>query len=124
MAQINYGSILKSLKTTGVSSGLSASSIPAIMQSIAQLHSDVSANPNVATIDAQLTQLQANMDNPAVVANITTQIESTPGVPPAASKLLETLKQPGITPLQVTETVAAIEAMLAPAPAPTIASWL
>ena len=49
------------------------------------------------------------------MANTITQIESTPGVPPAVISALESLRQPNVTQLEVIQAIPAIEQAIAAA---------
>ena len=100
MSSFNFGSVLKALNTAGVS----PTSIPSVMQAIAQLHAPSS------TVTALLNQLMINVNNPDAIKTIVTQIESTPGVPSTVLPLLESLKAPNVTPLQISQSVTQIEA--------------
>jgi hypothetical protein len=94
-----FGAIIKALTASG-----NSSLIPSAIQALGV------GNSVSSKVTAMLNQLAAEMTSPAAVAQIVTNIESTPGVPPTVLPLLEDLRRPGITPLQVSQTIAAIEA--------------
>lgn len=91
------------------SAGVNASSIPSILSGVASFNS-VSSKVN-----ALLNQLAADSASPAAVAGIVTEIEEIPGVPPSVIPLLETLRTPGISQLQVFQSITAIEAAVSQA---------
>jgi hypothetical protein len=102
-------SFFTNLTNALASAGVNASSIPGILSGVASFNS-VSSRVN-----ALLNQLAADSASPAAVGEIVTQIEATPGVPSNVIPLLETLRTPGITQLQVFQTITAIEAAVAQA---------
>lgn len=108
----SFTSIINALTTAGVSS----STIPSVVTALGSI-----SGPS-SQVTAKLNQLAINMNNPAVIQEIVTQIESTPGVPPAVLPLLEDLKKPGISPLEVTQVISAIEQAVANAN--SLTSWL
>lgn len=100
-----FSTILNALN----SSGATSSTITSVFQALGGLNSVSS------TVNAKLNQLAANMGNADLVKEIVLQIESTPGVPASVIPLLESLKAPGVTPLAVTQAIAAIEQAVASA---------
>lgn len=108
----NFTNIINALTSAGVSS----STIPSVVTALGSISGPTSQ------VTAKLNQLAINMNNPAVITEIVTQIEATPGVPPAVLPLLEDLKKPGISPLEVTQVISAIEQAVANAN--SLTSWL
>ena len=102
---MNFSNIINSLTANGVT-GTAAGKI---IQQIA------GGNSVTSKTTALLNQLLAESSSPAAVAETITQIESTPGVPPAVIGALESLRNPAVTQMQIMEAVPAIEAAIAAA---------
>lgn len=102
-------SFFTNLTNALASAGVNASLIPSVLSGVASFNS-VSSK-----VTALLNQLAADSASPAAVSAIVTEIEATPGVPPNVIPLLETLRTPGITQLQVFQSISAIEAAVAQA---------
>lgn len=99
-----FGSIIKALTASG-----NTSLIPSAIQALG------AGNSVSSKVTAMLNQLAAEMNSPDAVKQIVTNIETTPGVPPSVLPLLEDLKKPGISSLEVSQTIAAVEAAVSSA---------
>lgn len=106
MASFNFGTLLTALTNSGITG-----------PQITSVLSSVSAFNSVSTqVTAQLTQLGALLNNPAAYAaaapEIVIKIESVPGLPTSVLPQLQELKS-STDPLQVSQLISQIEAMVA-----------
>ncbi|MFZ0494449.1 MAG: hypothetical protein WBE80_10390 [Methylocella sp.] len=101
MAFLNISSLTSAL----VSAGTPILNIPNLVSSIA-------AGNVAAAVNAYLNVILSNSSNTAIIAAEVLKIEETPGLPASIMPLLSTLVLPGQTPLTVTQTVNAIQAIL------------
>ncbi len=98
---LNIGSLVNALTEVGVT--------PANISSIVKsaLGSSIASK-----VDPLLEQLVVTASSPDAVKAIVSQIETTPGLPGSVVPVLEGLKAPGLTPVQVMQAVQAIETEL------------
>ncbi|MGB6326662.1 MAG: hypothetical protein WBG11_13080 [Methylocella sp.] len=101
MAFLNISSLTSAL----VLAGTPILNIPNLVSSIA-------AGNVAAAVNAYLNVILSNSSNTAIIAAEVLKIEETPGLPASIMPLLSTLVLPGQTPLTVTQTVNAIQAIL------------
>lgn len=103
-----FSNISKSLAAAGVS----ASDIPSVLSSLTgTIRGMLPSN----SITQKLNQISVVAGSPAAVAALVNEIEGTPGVPPSAIGMLESLKNPGLSPQQIFETIRDVEAAISAA---------
>jgi hypothetical protein len=102
---MNWTNLLNALTSNGVTGHAAHNIISGLARS----------NSVTAKTTALLNQLLAESGSPSAVAETITQIESTPGVPPAVVSALESLKAPGTTQLQIMQAIPSIEQAIAAA---------
>lgn len=95
---------LSSLKSILSAAGVSATSLPSIIQALA-------ANSPTSAVKAACTTILANSNNPSVVKDMAMKMAEIQGLPVAVVNLLPALTAAG-TPLEVVNAVEAIETAL------------
>ena len=106
LSNTNFSGALTAVTQADAAVGGNANTlVPAIMASLTGRVSN--------TVTPMLNTIVANASDAGVVADMCTKIKEVPNLPAACVPLVDSLKAPGIPPLVVMQTVAAIETALA-----------